>query len=408
MKNLNRAAGALFIGAASLALASSANAAEGGTKPWSVSASLRGFYDDNINTAPSGTPAKIDSFGFDISPSLSWGQTIDNTSYEIGYTYTGRWFEARDDHEWDHSHKAHLALNHEFSERASVSLSDTFVSSQEPDQSDVLTGTVFRARGDNINNSANISGTVGLSEQWDLTLSYRNNYYNYKDPAFENTLDRIEHLPSLDLSYRLTPRTSVGVGYQFGIIDYKFADRDYDSHTVYGSVRHAFSPNFSGALSVGAQVQDYDRAGSDSQTSPFVDGKLTYAYTAASDISLNVKHQVNATDVFIDPATGTLVLATNQESTLFQVRWNHALTAKINVRAVGLFQHSQFNGGISDATEDFWSFGGEIAYGLTPHVELTAAYYYDTLTSSLEDSAGNALNRGFDRNRVFLGVRASF
>ena len=53
-------------------------------KPWSISGSLRGFYDDNVNTAPEG-PGKVDSFGFEIGPAaavdFNWGPTTFKGSY---------------------------------------------------------------------------------------------------------------------------------------------------------------------------------------------------------------------------------------------------------------------------------------------------------------------------------------
>ena len=50
-------------------------------KPWSVAASLRGFYDDNINA----TEIKEESFGFEITPSVDFGLAGDQTSFNLGY-----------------------------------------------------------------------------------------------------------------------------------------------------------------------------------------------------------------------------------------------------------------------------------------------------------------------------------
>jgi hypothetical protein len=48
------------------------------SKPWSVSAALRGFYDDNYATAPSG-PLRKGSWGMDFSPSLSLNFPFEQT-----------------------------------------------------------------------------------------------------------------------------------------------------------------------------------------------------------------------------------------------------------------------------------------------------------------------------------------
>lgn len=57
-------------------------------KAWSVSASLRGFYDDNFNAQPSAT--KESSTGLEISPSVNYGVAGEQTSLNVGYDFTAR------------------------------------------------------------------------------------------------------------------------------------------------------------------------------------------------------------------------------------------------------------------------------------------------------------------------------
>ena len=58
------------------------------SKPWSLSAALRGFYDDNYTTAPNST--KRDSFGFEVSPSASLNLPLDQTFVGLKYEYSLR------------------------------------------------------------------------------------------------------------------------------------------------------------------------------------------------------------------------------------------------------------------------------------------------------------------------------
>jgi hypothetical protein len=126
-----------------------------------------------------------------------------------------------------------------------------------------------------------------------------------------------------------------------------------------------------------------------------LDGKLVYQYTLASDITFNVRHTLNATDV---------LLAANQETTMFRVSWGHAFTAKIKANILGQFQSSDFSGALS-ANETFWTLGTTVSYVLTPHIALDASYFHDSLYS---DRLALGFERGYNRNRLFLGVRASF
>jgi hypothetical protein len=69
MKKVIASAGLLALGAVGVHDAR-ADWAAGPDKPWSVSANLRGFYDDNINTQPDDAAGRQSSFGFILSPSI--------------------------------------------------------------------------------------------------------------------------------------------------------------------------------------------------------------------------------------------------------------------------------------------------------------------------------------------------
>jgi len=63
-------------------------------KLWSVSGTLRGFYDDNYNTQPSGT-FKRSSFGFEFSPYVSLNVPLQQTELGLRYTYGLYYYQAR-------------------------------------------------------------------------------------------------------------------------------------------------------------------------------------------------------------------------------------------------------------------------------------------------------------------------
>ena len=66
------------------------------TKPWSLSATLRGFYDDNYSTSPKAI--ERDSFGFEVSPAASLNLIRDQTAIGLNYVYSLRWYEDRESH----------------------------------------------------------------------------------------------------------------------------------------------------------------------------------------------------------------------------------------------------------------------------------------------------------------------
>src|SRR5437868_9683501 len=124
-------------------------------KHWSVSAAVRGFYDDNYATRPNG-PLKQDSFGFEVSPSFSLNFPMETSFVGLKYIYTLSYYEARPNHKIDQTHDVRLNLDHRFNERTRINLNDQFVYSIEPtllDQGTTIT-VPLRSNSEGIHNRA--------------------------------------------------------------------------------------------------------------------------------------------------------------------------------------------------------------------------------------------------------------
>jgi hypothetical protein len=99
------------------------------SKPWSVGLAVRGFYDDNYTTSPSSL--ERDSWGVSVNPWVGLHKSWDQTLIALNYSYEMRWFEDRESNEADHIQTAKLRLEHAFSERYRVQVTDTFYYGQE-------------------------------------------------------------------------------------------------------------------------------------------------------------------------------------------------------------------------------------------------------------------------------------
>ena len=117
----------ITLSAAALAVVGS-QAADG--KIWEVSATLKGFYDDNVTTAPSN---EIESGGIEFSPALSlnYGNGTD-LDISAGYAYGLRWYDDRPTDDQDHGHELGLSLDKAFTDTSRLSLSESYVVAQEP------------------------------------------------------------------------------------------------------------------------------------------------------------------------------------------------------------------------------------------------------------------------------------
>ena len=274
------------------------------SKPWSISASLRGFYDDNYFALPK--DFKADSFGFEVRPRIALNLSREQTYFGAAYTYSMKWYEARDDDPIDHTHEVDLKLDHRFSERLKLNLNDSFVYAREPE---VVEGsgssiTTFRTDSDVFRNRASADLTARLTENFGLAGGYENGWYDYQDSGTGSRsalLDRLEHTFRIDGRWQARPDLVGIVGYQLGLINYTAdellssfgpltsGDRDSRSHYGYVGGEYTISEELSVAGRGGLQYVEYTEL-DDDNLSPYVDVNGTYRYVPGSYLPAGVRH----------------------------------------------------------------------------------------------------------------------
>jgi hypothetical protein len=433
------------------------------SKPWSLSASLRGFYDDNYLTLPRSFPSAtgvgqghpLGSWGTEVSPSAAINHSVENTLVTASYVYDLKWYENRSD--TDQSHQFNALLDHEFSERDHLRVNDSFVVAQEPTVIDpTVISTPLRVSGNNVRNTGSLDFTDSLTKNFDLHLGYVNTVYAYQqtqrsvigyghdgngtgsvplgvDPPVASRsalLDRMEQTATLDLRWKATPETTGVLGYQFEHTDYTAPeyiifspsptyggynvppglpgakgymsdDRNTDSHFVFVGADESFTPDLNGSIRAGAEYVDYYNA-DDSRLSPYVDASLTDQYQQGCAAQLGVKHIHNSTDVVgvLDPSNPVL----DEESTAIYLSDSHKLTDRFTASVMGQAQLSDFVGGgptFDGRSERFFILQINVAYHFNPWLVGEAGYNYSRLLSDLP-------YREYTRDVMYLGIRATY
>jgi hypothetical protein len=409
------------------------------TKFWSVSAALRGFYDDNYTAIPKNL-GPLRSWGVEISPSLSLNWAPAETVLGASYVYDYKWYENQSQH--DQTHQFNGKLIHNFTPRYRIELNESFVLSSEPTILDttVITSPVKRTLEDNMRNRAGVLFSAELTPILGAEIGYQNTFYDYRQdlgdiaPVFYPTagefaagpsrsalLDRVEHLVTLDLRWKMLPETTGILGYQFQIRDFNSDEslnptpvpanpadvnfpvlasstRDSRSHFLFVGVDQSFGPNLLASVRVGGQYLDYHNLHS-TQVSPYADGSLTYTYLPGSYVQVGIKHEHAATDIIgstVDPVK-------DQEATTVYAAVTHKITAKLVGSALGQYQNSSFNGGgagVDNQSENFFLGNLNLAYKINQYLLTEAGYEYNRLDSQF--------GRAYTRNRVYLGVRATY
>jgi hypothetical protein len=415
-------------------------------KPWSVAATLRGFYNDNPLTLPNG-PTKRSTYGVEVAPLVALNTTLNNTTLNLSYIYDLKWFEQiKGDTESSHQFNANVTQN--FSERYTLKVIESFVVAQEPSVIDPsISSSPLYTTGDNIHNNGLISFTGALSQDFDGVISYNNNLYAYQQtfgdvvnkgyvngvatgvaaplsPSRSALLDRMEQLASASLRWKATSDLTLAGGYQYGHTGYTSPEaiifagapgaqtpngagniyskiRDNDSHYGFVEADEQFTGTLSGTVRAGAQYLDYTKAHV-STTGPYVDANLTWTYMSGSYAQAGVKHQHSATDVVgsVPTAGGSPTL--DAETTAAYASVNHELSGGLNLGLLGQYQHSAFNGGTQNGqSEDFYIFGLNLSYKFTEYLTGETGYNWSKLVSDIS-------GRDYTENEVYIGLRATY
>ncbi|HZR20323.1 MAG TPA: outer membrane beta-barrel protein [Verrucomicrobiae bacterium] len=444
MKKIVASVGLVAIGASGIqtACAQSLVSADA-SKPWSVSATLRGFYDDNSSTIPNNVtlpPGEHrDTFGFEVSPAAALAWSVDQTTLTLGALYSFRHYDRIPLNATGHNDNTftfNAGLTHAFNEQISARVSDSFVIGQEPDL--LRAGNTFatfqRVSGNNIRNYGMIGLDAQLTPEIGVSVGYDNAFYDYKDrgfgfdglavaPSTAGALNRIENRAHVELNYQVMPETKALVGYQFTDIDYNAGeliggyvdpftgaiinpvfsrDRNSREHTGYVGAEHSFSQQLKGSIRVGASYTEYPNDNTVSSTwTPYVNAMLRFHYTQLSYVEGGFSYDRNATDVVGAGLPGTTTL--DAESAVVYLSVNHAITPQLMASLIGQFQNSSYHGGTyNNNDEQYYLLGLNLSYRFNQYFSAEVGYNYDRLESS------SALNRTFDRNRVYIGVTATY
>ncbi|HTL58433.1 MAG TPA: outer membrane beta-barrel protein [Candidatus Limnocylindrales bacterium] len=447
MKKIVASVGLVALGASGIQTASAqVVGTPDNSKPWSVSATLRGFYDDNTATVPDNVPLapgqKKQTFGYEIEPQAALVWSVEQTSVNLGFLYSLKYYENRPPGSADHIDQAftfNAGLTHDFSERFKARVNDSFVIGQEPDM--LRAGNAFatfqRVSGDNIRNYGSIGADAQIGPEFGIGAGYDNAYYDYKDtgetllpsfdiqPSLAGMLNRIENRFHIEGLYQILPETKALIGYQFTDIDYNADEfiggnvldnllfgtplvksdvRNSRQHTGYLGAIHNFSPDLSGSIRAGASYTDYyNDSAADNPITPYVNLSLRYTYLPQSYVEGGFSYDRNATDV-----VGLLALSGNgsvtldAESAVVYATLNHRITPQLFGHVTAQYQNSKYNGGTADGKSDnFFLAGVELEYRFNQWIAAHAGYDFDRLDSDLPF-------RSFSRNRVYIGVTASY
>jgi hypothetical protein len=439
MKKFFFSAGLAAIGAGSLHAATYAPdvTAMDASKIWSLSGTLRGFYDDNYTTGSG--PNKKASLGFEFSPALSLIVPLQQTEIGLRYTYGLYYYQDRENNgsnPIDQTHEADLWIDHAFTERLEGKVQDTFTISQDPQLTSSGTILPYREEGNNIANAGTVSLHTEVTMLLSTDLGYQNNYVAYHNHGTTTTdllegqgaslagfLDQDDHLIWLNLNYEYLPGLTFLIGYQFGLNQYTgdepigidpfnitqfYYSKNLNnySHYVYVGAQYAMGENLSATAQVGVQytknddLPSFDHQSEDS-FSPYAQFSATYTYLPGSYVQVGLTQSQNSSDSpSVDSSNGSI--ATYEESTVVYGSLNHQITPDLQGSATARVQYSTWHGGADDGgSQTLYDLGLNLSYTFNPHLSAEVGYNFDYL------EAGQLLS-SYHRNREYIGITATY
>ena len=435
MKRIVASVALVAVGASGLQAAALPGLTTESGKPWTASATLRGFYDDNINTIPNNQPMPAGyergSAGFEVSPAVQVLFPWEQTTLSFGSVYSFKYYENKPINNTDNSDQTfefNAALTHAFSERYQLTVKDSFVIGQEPDflRAGNSYTTFQRISGDNMRNYGVIDFTAQMTPEFGVDVGYANTWYNYADdtptgvpgtpgfyPSNAALLNEVDNVVHLDGRYQIQPQTVGIIGYQFRDTIYtgdqyisgaprplKSDARNAMSQYMYAGLDHNFRPDLTGSIRGGARYTDYyNNPYNQNGWSPYAMLNLRYTYLPESYLVLGFSYDYSPTDQIAANNTGQITLNA-QAATVF-ASLNHRITPKLYGSLIAQYQNSTYYGGSIDGKADnYYLVGLNLQYRFTPNFSAEVGYNYDDDNSQV----GNSYNR----NRVYVGVTGSY
>jgi hypothetical protein len=371
--------------------ASSANTlpdAANATKFYTITASLREEYDDNIYTTRDN---KVGSAVTEFSPSVLVNFPMQDSTFSGRYTFGIDYYAQKHRDVNDYTNEALLRYTHNFSDRYTLDLRDQAGYYTQPDLLNAE-GTPYR-NGEYFVNTATAEFDAQWTPLFGTATSYSNVAFLYSegDIAKEQNFD--ENTFSNDFRFAVYPKYNLVAGVIFDDIDYFETSRGYTDYTGNVGLDWAALPSLTFSGRVGGTVTESDASDS---VSPYAMVSVDWRLGKRSDLSLSYLHNVVPTDV---------ANAVGQEADRFSARFNYDFTARLSGHLAGTYTHSDYTPALLLAgpsfTEDDIGLDTGLEYHVTSNFSFEGGY-------SLSDISSQVQIRDYTRNQLYLGVRGTY
>jgi hypothetical protein len=289
-----------------------------------------------------------------------------------------------------YSARAAFNISHEISQR--LKISNNLYGTYEVEPNTAMGASTTLWNGQYFYGYENFNLSYAWSRRVTSTTSYTFDTIQYQDDFVSASEDRLSHLIAQQLSYSLTPRTQLVGEYRYRMVNYQNrSDVDYRSHYILAGVDYAWSQRTSTSLRAGVEMFSSDRS---DKTAPYGEFALDYSLDRKTTVRWFSALGFDGTELQSYDSRYSLRTGINA---------NHQLDRRLSLNGGLSYVYSEFDGGeISPSvTENSILVSAGLSYLIWSNISLNANYSYTLLES-------DDITREFDRNRVSLGMSATF
>jgi len=357
--------------------------------PVSYTAGLSTGY-DKLNYRADGA-GDIDSFFIQGGLGAAFQSADQVTPWNLGLDFGTVYYldDTNRSDDTDYSARASFNVSHAFSER--LKLTNNFYLTYEVEPNFGTGASTALRNGQYFYGYNNLAVSYAWSERFSTTTSYTVDGIKYDDELTAATEDRFSHIVSQQFSWAWNQTLKIVGEYRFRKVMYDRAPTDSTSHFVLAGLDKAWSERTNGSFRAGAEMYQSDRS---DEIAPYFEAALSHATSEKTTLNVFSSVGFDGSELGNYGSRYSYRLGANATN---QVSKRLAINGGLN------YAYSTFEGvgADPDVNEHELSATAGLGYRLWDNVSMDASYSYTLLTSD------DAL-RDYDRNRVSLGLSASF
>jgi hypothetical protein len=359
--------------------------------PFLISISVRGGYDDNVNTS---SISPNESWFTNVGASLTYAFGDARTRFDLAAGGGVTYYFDRIDSDYDTNVYAGFSLTHKASPRLSLSTTVYATYQEEPDFSLFL--GLNRRSGNYFYTRDKFTVTYLWTARFSTATSYTLGVIRYDDSSVSLFADRFENTVGNEFRFLLYPTTTVVAEYRFQFVAFDNIARDSMSHFALAGFDHRFNPRMDSSLRGGVEFRSYEDDGD--STSPYFESALNYALSKESTISWTARYAIEESDVLL-----------NQSRTTFRtgLRAKYSFTKRISGTLGAYFQHDAYDAinTLMAVSPAFDENSVDVAIGLRYALN---RYFAIEAGCSHTEVFSDSVFREYSRNRVFAGLNLAF